>query len=222
MAKVRLEETLAADGDPMFLHGKIVVITTECLPSLDFPDDVSLCSLSFGVWRKLCFLLLTARDFGAVQATLFLGLPCGERIRRNDVTKRPVILCVDDEWNGLEGRRMLFEGRGYKVLVAASGEEALQLFASHPTDLVLLDYHMPKENGDIIAERMKASQPDVPIAMLSADEELPKSALESVDVFISKSESPTNLLEMVEHLLDLRFLFTPLDDISGGRQRYTA
>jgi CheY-like chemotaxis protein len=87
--------------------------------------------------------------------------------------------------------------------------------------LVLLDYHMPKENGDVIAERMKASQPDVPIAMLSADEELPESALESVDVFISKSESPTNLLEMVEHLLDLRFLFTPLDDVSGGRQRYS-
>jgi len=138
------------------------------------------------------------------------------------VTKKPVILCVDDEWNGLEGRRILFEGRGYNVLVAASGEEALQLFASHPTDLVLLDYHMPKANGDVIAERMKASQPDVPIAMLSADEGLPESALESVDVFISKSESPTSLLEMVEHLLDLRFLFAPLDDVSGGRQRYSA
>jgi CheY-like chemotaxis protein len=91
-----------------------------------------------------------------------------------------------------------------------------------PTDLVLLDYHMPKANGDVIAERMKASQPDVPIAMLSADEGLRESALESVDVFISKSESPTSLLEMVEHLLDLRFLFASLDDVSGGRQRYSA
>jgi CheY-like chemotaxis protein len=143
------------------------------------------------------------------------------RIRRNDVTKRPVILCVDDEWNGLEGRRMLFEERGYKVLVATSGEEALQLFASHPTDLVLLDYHMPKVNGDVIAERLKASQPDVPIAMLSADEGLPQSALESVDVFIPKSESPTSLLEIVEHLLDLRFLFAPFDDpkTGGGQGR---
>ena len=138
------------------------------------------------------------------------------------MTKRPVILCVDDEWNGLEGRRILFEERGYNVLVAASGEEALQLFASHPIDLVLLDYHLPKANGDVIAERMKASQPDVPIAMLSADERLPESALESVDVFISKSESPTSLLEMVEHLLDLRFLFAPLHGVGGGRRRYTA
>jgi CheY-like chemotaxis protein len=139
------------------------------------------------------------------------------------VTKRPVILCVDDEWNGLESRRMLFEGRRYNVLVAATGEEALQLFASHSTDLVLLDYHIPKANGDVIAERMKASQPDVPIAMLSADEGLPESALESVDVFISKRESPTSLLEIVEHLLDLRFLFTPFDGPkTGGRQRRIA
>jgi CheY-like chemotaxis protein len=157
-----------------------------------------------------------------VNATLSWARLTARRIRRNDVTKRPVILCVDDEWNGLEGRRILFEERGYNVLVAASGEEALQLFASHPIDLVLLDYHLPKANGDVIAERMKASQPDVPIAMLSADEGLPESALESVDVFISKSESPTSLLEMVEHLLDLRFLFAPLHDVGGGRRRYTA
>jgi CheY-like chemotaxis protein len=52
------------------------------------------------------------------------------------VTKRPVVLCVDDEGNGLEGHRMLLENHGYTVLVATSGDEALQLFASHPTDLV--------------------------------------------------------------------------------------
>ncbi len=54
--------------------------------------------------------------------------------------RRPLILCVDDEWNGLEGRKTLFEETGCKVLVATSEAEALQLFASHPVDLVLLDY----------------------------------------------------------------------------------
>jgi CheY-like chemotaxis protein len=139
------------------------------------------------------------------------------------MTKKPVILCVDDEWNGLEGVRRLFEGRGYRVLVATSGDEALQLFASHPTDLVLLDYHMPRVNGSVVAERMKACQPDIPIAMLSADEWLPESALESVDAFISKSESPTSLLEIVEHLLDVRFLFAPFDGPAiGGQKRRIA
>ena len=96
-----------------------------------------------------------------------------------------------------------------KVLVATSGAEALQLFASHPVDLVLLDYHTPGMNGDVVAEHMKASQPDVPIALLSADEGLPESALKWVDAFVSKSESPGNLLQIVEDLLDLRFRFAP-------------
>jgi two-component system autoinducer 1 sensor kinase/phosphatase LuxN len=135
--------------------------------------------------------------------------------------RKPVVLCVDDECNGLEGRKMLLEDAACKVLVAISGAEALQLFASHPVDLVLLDYHMPGMNGDVVAEHMKALQPDVPIALVSADDGLPESALKWVDAFVSKSESPANLLQIVEHLLDLRFLFVPLD-LTGGRRRRVA
>ena len=112
---------------------------------------------------------------------------------------------------------MLLEEAACKVLVATSGADALQLFASHAVDLVLLDYHMPGMNGDVVAEHMKAGQPDVPIALLSADDGLPESALKWVDAFVSKSESPANLLQIVEHLLDLRFLFAPLDGLTGGR-----
>jgi len=136
--------------------------------------------------------------------------------------RRPVVLCVDDEWNGLEGRKMLLEEARCRVLVATSGVDALQLFASHPVDLVLLDYHMPGMNGDVVAEHMKSSQPDVPIALLSADDGLPQSALRWVDVFVSKSESPANLLQAVEYLLALRFLFLPLDRLTGGRGRHAA
>jgi CheY-like chemotaxis protein len=131
--------------------------------------------------------------------------------------RKQVILCVDDEWNGLEGRKMLLEERGYKVLIATNGAEALQLFALHPVDLVLLDYHMPQMTGDAVAERMKTSQPDIPLALLSADEALPESALKWVDAYVSKSESPANLLQIVERLVDLRFLFAPLDGLGQTR-----
>ena len=136
--------------------------------------------------------------------------------------RKPVILCVDDEWNGLEGRKMLLEERGYKVLVATNGTEALQLFARHPVDLVLLDYHMPQMTGDAVAERMRASQPDIPLALLSADEALPESALKWVDAYVSKSESPANLLQIVDRLVDLRFLFAPLDGLMGRGQTRAA
>jgi len=55
-------------------------------------------------------------------------------------------------------------------------------------------------NGDVVAAHMKACQPDVPIALLSADEELPESALKWVDAFVSKSESPADLVQIVEPL----------------------
>ena len=138
------------------------------------------------------------------------------------MSRRPLVLCVDDEWNGLEGRKMLLEEAACKVLVATSGADALQLFASYPVDLVLLDYHMPGMNGDVVAERMKAGQPDVPIALLSADDGLPESALKWVDVFVSKSESPANLLQIVEYLLHLRVLFAPLYSLTGGGGRHAA
>ena len=81
---------------------------------------------------------------------------------------------------------------------------------------------MPEMRGDVVAACMKAGQPDVPIVLLSADDEPPESVLELVDVFMSKSELPANLLQIVEHLLELRFLFTPLDELIGGRQKHAA
>jgi CheY-like chemotaxis protein len=135
---------------------------------------------------------------------------------------RALILCVDDDWNGLEGRKMLLEESGYEVLVATSGMEALQIFSGHAVDLVLVDYHMPGMNGNSVAQQMKASQPDVPIGMLSGDDRLPERALKCVDVFVSKSESPARLLQIVEHLLDLRLLFTPFDELASGRQSRVA
>src|ERR1700686_1972619 len=56
--------------------------------------------------------------------------------RRMVMPRKPVVLCVDDEWNGLEGRKMLLEEAGRRVLIATSGAGALHLFASHPVDLV--------------------------------------------------------------------------------------
>jgi CheY-like chemotaxis protein len=124
---------------------------------------------------------------------------------------KPVILCVDDTPSVLEGEKMLLEENGYRVLTATNGIEAVQAFASHSVDLVLLDYYMPEMNGGMAAVRMKDSKPDVPVALLSSDECLPLRELEAVDCFIPKSEPIVSLLEKVDNLLSLRFLFRPFD-----------
>jgi CheY-like chemotaxis protein len=86
---------------------------------------------------------------------------------------KPLILCVDDKRNLLEGYKMLLEQKGYRVLIATNGKDGIQAFKSHLVDLVLLDYHMPEMNGGEAATLMKESKPYVPVALLSGDEYLP-------------------------------------------------
>jgi CheY-like chemotaxis protein len=123
------------------------------------------------------------------------------------MARSPVVLCVDL----LAGPQRLLEEDGYTILTARNGREALEVFISNPVDLVLLDYYMPEANGDVVARRMKAHKPDVPIALFSGDQCLPSTAPESADVFISESEPIVSFLEQVDHLVSLRLLFQPLE-----------
>ena len=124
---------------------------------------------------------------------------------------KPLILCADDSLSVLEGWKRLLELKGYDVLTASDGTEAFQEFVSHPVDLVLLDYHMPHMKGDVAAAYMKSCKTDVPIALYSADDLSSLDDLETVDTFISKSEPIPKVLEIVDHLLDARFLFRRLE-----------
>jgi CheY-like chemotaxis protein len=127
------------------------------------------------------------------------------------MNRKPLILCADDSFSVLEGWKELLQLKGYDVLTASDGTEAFQEFVSHPVDLVLLDYHMPHMNGDVAAAHMRSCKTDVPIALYSADDLSSLDDLETVDTFISKSEPIPKVLEIVDHLLDARFLFRCLD-----------
>jgi CheY-like chemotaxis protein len=117
---------------------------------------------------------------------------------------KTTILCIDDHWSGLIGRKMLLESNGYEVLVATGGEEGLRLFRSHSVDAVVLDYQMPGMNGDVVAAMMKRAKPHVPIVLLSSYGPLPQSKLEAVDIFLSKSQPSKVLLTTLQHLLNRR------------------
>lgn len=116
--------------------------------------------------------------------------------------RKSTILCIDDHWNGLIGRKMLLEKNGYQVLEASGGDEGLKLFRTHPVDAVVLDYQMPGMRGDVIAAKMKRIKSHVPIMLLSAYEPLPKNKLKSVDSFLSKSQPSGILLSSLQTMLD--------------------
>jgi CheY-like chemotaxis protein len=114
---------------------------------------------------------------------------------------KATILCIDDQWSGLIGRKMLLEQSGYEVLEASGGDEGLKLFRSRSVDAVVLDYQMPGMNGDVVAAKMKRINSQVPIMLLSAYGPLPQSKLRSVDTFLSKSQPANILLSTLQDML---------------------
>lgn len=115
---------------------------------------------------------------------------------------KATILCIDDHWNGLIGRKLLLEQCGYKVLEASGWDDGLRLFRSRSVDAVVLDYQMPGMRGDLVAAKMKSINARVPIMLLSAYAPLPQNKLKSVDRFLSKSQPPEILLSTLQGLLE--------------------
>jgi CheY-like chemotaxis protein len=64
-----------------------------------------------------------------------------------DATSAPLILVVDDNEDNAEIARAFLDSRGFAVLVARNGDEALALFESARPALVLLDVLMPGRSG---------------------------------------------------------------------------
>jgi CheY-like chemotaxis protein len=118
--------------------------------------------------------------------------------------QKATILCIDDHWTGLIGRKMLLEADGYHVLEATGGPEGLKLFLSHAVDAVVVDYRMPGMTGDVVATKMKRIKSQVPIMLLSAYGPLPEDRLKSVDSFLSKSQPTATFLSTLHNLLEAR------------------
>jgi two-component system KDP operon response regulator KdpE len=79
-----------------------------------------------------------------------------------------VVLIVDDEPEILRALRAGLAAQGYEILVATTGEEALNLAASRSPNLVILDVMLPgKIDGLEVCRRLREWS-DLPIIMLSA------------------------------------------------------
>lgn len=77
------------------------------------------------------------------------------------------ILLVEDEEVVRNLTRDLLSREGYDVVVAAEGEQALELAREHTFDLVITDMVMPKLSGKSVAARLLSDRPDFPIIFIS-------------------------------------------------------
>jgi CheY-like chemotaxis protein len=114
--------------------------------------------------------------------------------------KKELILCVDDEENQLAVRKLVLESKGYAVLTAPSGQQALALLAQHSVDLVLSDHLMPGLTGAELARQIKVQKPELPVILISAVNEVPADAAYA-DLFMSKLDGPIAMCENIAAML---------------------
>ena len=113
---------------------------------------------------------------------------------------RKTILCIDDDDGLLRYQKALFERSGYKVLTADSARHGLRIAAVCAVVAGVVDYHMPEMNGHEVATEIKRITPQVPIVMLSSDDEIPEQALNVVNAFVSKNEASRRLLPVIRRI----------------------
>lgn|SRR3989338_9079168 len=88
----------------------------------------------------------------------------------NQLTK--CILAIDDEEILLKTVKDILGSHGYKVLLAQSGEEGLEIARKEKPDLVILDILMPGMKGREVCKRLKEDKrtQDIPVIFLTAKE----------------------------------------------------
>ena len=125
--------------------------------------------------------------------------------------RNPLILCVDDEEASLKLLANILVPRGYTVVNASSGEEALLKIKSQTIDLVLLDIIMPRMDGFEVCRQIKEDQklrniPVILITVLTAKKDRISGIKAGADEFLSKPFDQTEALARIKILLKVKKL----------------
>jgi DNA-binding response OmpR family regulator len=116
------------------------------------------------------------------------------------------VLVVDDDFELVEGLRLMLERQGYRVLRASDGHQAKQAIYQQRPDLVILDMMMPRMGGYPVLEHFKGKPDAPPIIMMTANEgSRHKAYAEYLGVidYIRKPFAMERLMETVQKALPL-------------------
>lgn len=136
------------------------------------------------------------------------------------MTAKARILVVDDVPNNVKLLADLLAVRGYEVLTACDGDEALERVKDSKPDLVLLDVMMPRMNGYDACRAIRADPATgiLPIVMVTALDpagERIKGIEAGADDFLTKPINVQELLARVKSLLRVQSLFQEVERQKG-------
>jgi DNA-binding response OmpR family regulator len=183
---------IAADARPT------AIVVDGMLPGIDGATVIRRIRLDAALRRLPCLLLTASDDLGAEIHALEAGADAFVRkdddtaiiLARLNAVMRSArteggdggttslmgpkkILAVDDSETYLHALADALSGNGYEVVLAHTGEEALELLAVQPVDCILLDLLMPGMGGQETCRQVKTAPTmrEIPIVMLTALED---------------------------------------------------
>jgi two-component system cell cycle sensor histidine kinase/response regulator CckA len=125
--------------------------------------------------------------------------------RRPDTTGAGTVMLVEDEDAVRLFSARALRNKGYKVIEARSGENALELLASHPrVDVLVTDVVMPQMDGTELIKRVRAQHPSMRVICMSgyAEETFRKRLDSATDVhFLPKPFTLEQLAGKVKQVI---------------------
>ena len=136
--------------------------------------------------------------------------------------KKATILVVDDERGVRQSFNMVLKDE-YRVLLAGTGKKAVEIYAKHAIDLVLLDILLPDINGLELLGKLKETEPGTEIIMVTAVNEI-HSAVKAIKLgayeYIIKPFIVEDVLTVISRALEKRQLVKEVTYLRNELERY--
>jgi PAS domain S-box-containing protein len=141
-----------------------------------------------------------------------VNAPVPDRPPERATSDRPVegtetILLVEDEEPVRSLARRVLAAKGYTIIAAGSGADAVAQLAAAPRriDLLLTDVVMPRMGGRQLAEHLTAERPGLKVLFVSGysdDDVIERGIIQPGSPFLPKPFTPETLLQKVRDVLD--------------------
>jgi DNA-binding response OmpR family regulator len=124
-------------------------------------------------------------------------------------TKQPTVLIADDDLDILQLTRSLVKRRGFPILEASDGDEAMKMVLESRPELVILDVMMPGQTGWEVCRSIRENDAlsGTGVIMLTGIGERMNemtSPLYGADAYLDKPFDPSALDALITEVLDKR------------------
>ena len=121
-----------------------------------------------------------------------------DQLTETSSANAPLVLCIEEDGQGLSFRKAFLETKGYRVLATGDSREGVTLFENNRVSLVILGCGACELDGEVLARMLKRRNPNVPIVMCSGAEELPQRVRQLADRVVTSAQGADVLLSAVQ------------------------